>query len=172
MKFYYLLHPRPVVIIGSGSVKNNEINFMAASWVTPISEDLEAFGFACYKENYTAELVKKYKQFSIIITNDIDLIWKVGTVSGREVNKVEKFGINVESGEKLDVPIIEDCLGFAECKLIETVEIGEDYFFIGEVVNWYAKNYNQYGWKEHWNIPLHKAGKAFTFPSKSLKFVK
>ncbi len=31
MKFYYLLHPRPIVIIGSGSIKNNEVNFMACS---------------------------------------------------------------------------------------------------------------------------------------------
>jgi hypothetical protein len=28
-KFYRTLHPRPVVLIGSGSVKAGEINFMA-----------------------------------------------------------------------------------------------------------------------------------------------
>ncbi len=74
MKFYYLLHPRPVVIIGSGSIKNNEINFMACSWITLISEEPETFGFACYKEHYTAELVLKYRQFSVIVTDNIDLI--------------------------------------------------------------------------------------------------
>jgi len=171
MKFYYLLHPRPVVIVGSGSVTKNEINFMASSWITPISEEPAIIGFACYKENYTTELIQKYKQFSIIITEDINLIWKVGTVSGREVNKVKKFNIKAIPGKKLDVPIIEKYLGYAECKLINTVEVGEDLFFIGEVVNWEAKNFDRYGWKDISKIPLHKGGKAFAF-AKELKFIK
>jgi len=155
-----------VVVIGSGSVKNNEINFMAASWVTPISEEPETFGFACYKENHTSDLVQKYKQFSVIIIDDIDLIWKVGTTSGKEINKVEEFKIKVKPGKKLDVPLIENSLGYAECKLTRTVEVGEDWFFIGEVVNWEAKEFDRYGWKDISKIPLHKGGKAFAFAEK------
>jgi len=171
MKFYYLLHPRPVAAIGSGSIKNNEINFMASSWITPISEEPPMVGFASYKENYTNVLIEKYKQFSVNIIEDIDLLWKIGTTSGREVNKVEKFNIKVIPGKKLDVPIIENSLGFMECKLINSVEVGEDMFYIGEVVNWEARDFDRYGWKDISKIPLNKAGKAFAFAEK-LKFIK
>ncbi|MFZ8832264.1 MAG: hypothetical protein ACO2OY_08990 [Thermodesulfobacteriaceae bacterium] len=44
--FYRTLHPRPVVLIGSGSVKAWETNFRACSWITPIAEDLPSVGFA------------------------------------------------------------------------------------------------------------------------------
>jgi len=171
MKFYYLLHPRPVIVIGSGSMKNNEINLMTASWITPISEEPPTVGFASYKENYTNVLIEKYKQFSVNVIDDIDLLWKIGTVSGREANKVEKFNIKVIPGKKLDVPIIENNLGFMECKLINSFEIGDGIFYIGEVVNWEAKDFDRYGWKDISKIPLHKGGKAFAFAEK-LKFIK
>lgn len=172
MKFYYILHPRPVVIIGSGSFNENKINFMAASWITPLSEEPKLIGFACYYENYTSELIKKYKQFSVNIVEDIDLIWKVGTTSGKEIDKVKEFNIKVKKGKVLDVPIIEDCLAFAECKLYKETELGDHYFFAGEVKNWEAKNFGKFGYEEFWRVPLHKSGKSFAFPNKTLKFVK
>jgi len=36
--FYLLLHPRPAYLIGSGKV-GEKVNFMAASWVSPVSEE-------------------------------------------------------------------------------------------------------------------------------------
>jgi len=166
MAFYHMLHPRPVVIIGAG---NKEFaNFMACSWITPISEEPELIGFASYKENYTTELIYKFRKFSVNITDNIDLIWKVGTTSGKKVNKVEKYNINIEFVE--EVPVIKDSLGYMVCKLYKDFELGEDIFFVGEVIKWKG-NLERWGWKEYWKIPLHKGGKAFVFPEKKLIFV-
>ncbi|WP_051920511.1 flavin reductase family protein [Thermodesulfobacterium hydrogeniphilum] len=171
MKFYRTLHPRPVAIIGSGDT-NKEINFMACSWITPIAEDISALGFACDKGHYTYELIQKYKQFSVNIVEDLDLIWKVGTSSGKEINKAETFNIKFKSGKALSVPLIEGALANLECKVIKDVEIGEVMFYIGEVKHWKAQNFDEYGYKEFWKVPLHKSGKAFAFPSKKLRFLK
>ncbi|RDD52361.1 flavin reductase family protein [Nanoarchaeota archaeon NZ13-N] len=171
MKFYYLLHPRPVVAVGSGSIKVGEINFATVSWITPVSEEPPIVGFASYKENYTNSLIEKYKQFSINIIEDIELLWKVGITSGKEIDKVKEFGIKVISGKKLDVPIIEDSLGFMECKLTNSLEVGEGIFYIGEVVNWEAKGFGRYGWEDISRVPMHKGGKAFAFAEK-IKIIK
>lgn len=170
-KFYYLLHPRPAYVIGSGSVKNNEINFMAASWVMPVAEDVPSICFACDSENFTKELIEKYRQFSVNLIVDIDLIWKLGTTSGKEVNKVEEFNLKVISGKKLDVPILENSLAFLETKVINTVKVAEVYLYIAEVVNFGGKDLEEYGLKEFWRVPLHKGGKAFVFPEKKLHFI-
>jgi len=169
-KFYRTLHPRPVVLIGSGSVKAVEINFMACSWITPIAEYVPSVGFACDKEHYTRELIDKYRQFSVNITENIDLIWKVGTVSGRELNKLEAFDIKIEVGKALDVPLILEAFANLECKVIEEVEVGEVIFYLGEVKNCRAQDFDDYGYKEFWRVPLHKGGKAFVFPAKKLYF--
>lgn len=168
-KYYRLLHPRPVYVIGSGSIKNNEINFMAASWVSPITES-GIVSLACDKETKTYELIEKYKQFSINITDNIDLIWNVGTISGKEVNKIEKFKIEYESGKVLDVPILKERLGYLEVRVINQIDLKDHILYLGEVVNFDAKNADIYGWKEYWRIPLHKGGKAFVFPEKKLIF--
>lgn len=168
-KYYRLLHPRPAYVIGSGSIKSEEINFMAASWVSPVT-DSGIVSLACDKETKTFELIEKYKQFSINITDDTDLIWKVGTTSGKEINKVEKFKIEYESGKVLDVPILKKCLGYLEVKLINKVDLGDHMLYLGEVVNFYAENADIYGWKEYWRIPMHKGGKAFVFPERKLIF--
>mgnify|MGYP001626292450 CR=1 FL=1 len=170
-KFYYTLHPRLCVIIGSGKVSENVINFMAATWITPISEDLPTVGFSCSKETYTCELIKKYKQFSVNIVKDVKLIWQVGTTSGKEINKVEKFKIKFKAGKVLDVPIIEDCLAYLECRVIKEVEVSECIFFIGEVKNWEAQNFDEYGFKNFWELPYHKAGRAFVFLSKNFVMI-
>jgi flavin reductase (DIM6/NTAB) family NADH-FMN oxidoreductase RutF len=172
MKFYRTLHPRPVVIIGSGNVERGEVNFMACSWITPIAEDVPTLGFACDKEHLTHELIQKYKEFSVNITEDIELIWKVGTSSGKEINKAEAFNIKFRQGKVLAVPVLENTLAVLECKVIKEVEVGEVVFYIGEVKNWEAMDFDEYGYKEFWKLPLHKGGKAFTFSSKKLYFPK
>lgn len=163
MKFYYLLYPRSAVIIGSGSFNNKEINFMTVAWTTPISEEPPTVGFSSYIENYSNTLIEKYGQFSIIITKDTDLLLKLGSISGKEKDKVKYFNLEVVSGKKLDVPILKNNLGFLECKLIDKKEIGECNFYIGEVLYWEAKNIDKYGWKDMKEVPLHIGGKRFSF---------
>ncbi|MEM5828001.1 MAG: flavin reductase family protein [Candidatus Aenigmatarchaeota archaeon] len=170
-KFYYLLHPRPVYVIGSGSVNNNEINFMSASWVMPVAEDIPSICLACDREQYSYSLIEKYKQFSVNLIDDINLIWKLGTTSGKEINKVKEFNLKVIKGKKLDVPILENSLAFLEAKVFNKIEIAEVTLYIAEVVNYEGKNLDEYGLKEFWKIPLHKGGKAFVFIDKKLHFV-
>lgn len=169
-KYYRLLHPRPVYIIGSGSFDNNEINFMAASWVSPVSENPQIVSFACDKDQYTYDLIEKYNQFSINITNNIELIWKVGTTSGRNINKINEFRIPINKGRKLDVPILNDRLGHLETEVVNKIDLGDQVLYLSRVVYFEGKNIDYYGWKEFWKIPLHKGGKAFVYPQKKLIF--
>jgi flavin reductase (DIM6/NTAB) family NADH-FMN oxidoreductase RutF len=170
-KFYYILHPRPAYAIGSGSMNNNEINFMAASWVMPCDDEIKAVVLACEKENRTFELIEKYKQYSINVVDDYNLLWKLGTTSGKEIDKVKKFNLKVKKGNKLDVPVLENALGVIEAKVINFVDVGAHRLFIGEVVDYYG-DVEEYGLKEFWKVPLHKGGKAFASINKYLNFIK
>lgn len=172
LKFYRALHPRPVAVIGSGDVKTSKVNFMACAWFTPLSDEPRLLGFACSKENYTHELVKEFSQFSLNVIEDFELIFKLGSVSGREINKVEAFNLKVIPGEVLSVPLLEDALSQLECKVVKEVSAGDHTFFIGEVMNFKAKNFDEYGYVEFWRVPLHKGGRAFCYPSKKLFVVK
>lgn len=166
-KFYYILHPRASYVVGSGSVKNEEINFMTASWIMPVAEGVPSVCFACDKEAKTYELIEKYKQFSINVIEDINLIWKLGNTTGKKVNKVKEFNLKFISGKILDVPILENSLAFLETKVINYVDIAEVRLYIAEVKNFGGKLGN-YGIDEFWKIPYHKAGKFFVFLDKNV----
>ena len=59
-----------------------------------------------------------------------------GIVSGREVDKSDLF--NTFYGQIGTAPMIQECPLNFECTLIHTIEAGDNFIFIGEVVSTYA----------------------------------
>lgn len=163
-KYYLLLHPRPAYIIGSGKF-NKKINFMAASWVTPVAEEPPRVAVAVDVESYTHELIREYKEFTINVLplKKIEVIYKLGSLSGREVDK--SVFVKVKKGERVEAPIIEDSLGYLECKVIDEHYSEDVTLFIGNVL--VAKANSEFfskknGWNfKKVNIPLHNWGRGF-----------
>ncbi len=168
--FYYLLHPRPVVLIVTCS-KDGRINVMAASWITPIAEDEPTIGVAIAREHYTRKLLDEVLEFTVNIPSVelIDKVWKAGTVSGRNVDKSKILGLKFVPAEKVKPPIIEDCIGFIEAKVRNIIPIGEVDFIIGNVIN--AKIKKEFLYKGSYidfkkaRPLLHASGRAFTYPT-------
>ncbi len=135
---------------------------MTASWVTPVSTEPPTVGVAVDKEAYTHELIKKYKQFTVSVVEDVELLWYLGSTHGKEKMK------NVEwvDGEKVPSPIPKAAVGWAESKVVKEVDVGDVTFFIGEVVHWKAvKGFGKWGWNlDEVKIPLQKAGRLFLVP--------
>ncbi|MEX0568754.1 MAG: flavin reductase family protein, partial [Candidatus Njordarchaeota archaeon] len=133
-KFHYLTYPAITPIITSGTLDKPDA--MAASWVSPLSVDPPLFGVAVSPRRYTYELIKKYGEFGVCFLpfGMVDIILKVGSVSGRAVNKFEEFGIKIKRPEKIGAPLIEGSLSALECKVVKECDVGDHTFFIGEVV--------------------------------------
>ncbi|MFN3805358.1 MAG: flavin reductase family protein, partial [Pyrobaculum sp.] len=105
MKFYRLLHPRPTVVI-IAKCPDGRINLMPASWNTPVSEEPPTIAVAIDKSTYTHRCLQWHKAATINIfsIDAADLIYKLGTASGREVDKAAAFGVGLQPSEKVDVP--------------------------------------------------------------------
>lgn len=168
MKFYRALHPRPAVIIGSGNFKEGEVNLMACSWITPISVEPPTIGFACADKHYTRELIDKHQAFSVILTEDYGLIFKVGSTKGRETDKIKAFNIKIKPSPNLNLPLLEEGMAMFECKVRERLLVGDHLFYVGEVLYWEAKDFEEEGFKEFWKLPLHRSGKSFVFCAKQV----
>ncbi len=164
---YLLLHPRPVVLIVAK--KGDKVNLMPASWVTPVSEEPPMIAVAIAKENYTHDMIAETKEFTVNVVGKehVELVWKTGTISGREVDKVKELKIDLKPSAKVSAPRLADALGVIECRVVESVEAGESTLFIAEVVHAEAVDaFNEkYGWDIRRAKPLlHCSGRAFTVP--------
>ena len=102
--FYLVLHPRPAYLIGSGRV-GEAANFMAASWVTPVSEDPPRLAVAVGVDSYTYELIKRYGEFTVNVypAEKIDVIYACGSMSGRKINKISRLGLEATRGRQVQL---------------------------------------------------------------------
>jgi flavin reductase (DIM6/NTAB) family NADH-FMN oxidoreductase RutF len=140
-KVYTLLGSGPVILISS-SLKGKP-NIMPIAWTTMLDFDPPIIGCCIGDQSYTFQIVKKTKEFVINIP-DAGLIKKVyacGQVSGRRVDKFEKFKFTAEPASKVKAPLIGECFANLECKVIDTSLVDKYNLFIVKVIAaWINKN--------------------------------
>ncbi|MEI8049015.1 MAG: flavin reductase [Bacteroidota bacterium] len=120
-------------IVSSGN--RNKGNGFISNTFFQVTAEPPVFASCCNKDNYTAALIQETGAFSVsIIHQDIDpeTILRFGYKSGKDTDKLS--GMNVKYGET-GVPIVlNDCIAFLECKVIQAIDVGTHLMFIGELI--------------------------------------
>lgn len=135
---YRLLYPLRTYLIVSGRI-GDEINVMAADWVTIVSVEPFLVAVSIAPTRYSFKLIKKYGEFvisvpSIHMLNDV---WISGTEHGPE--KIKKTKLEFIPASKIKTPIIGNALANLECKVVGEHKYGDHVLFIGEVVAHHKK---------------------------------
>lgn len=120
-KAFTLIEPGPVVFVTTNDGKKN--NIMTISW-TMVVDFTPEFAITTGPWNYSFAALRKSKECVIAIpTVDIlDKVVGVGTCSGADTNKFEKFELTPVQGKYVRSPLIKECLANIECKVIDVVE--------------------------------------------------
>ena len=91
------------------------------------------------KSTWSRELIERSGQFGIVIPGVSAANWTyaVGSLSGRDEDKFNCYGIPVVNGPALGLPVIEEkCLTWMECRLLPDTSAAEKYdTLFGEVVS-------------------------------------
>ncbi len=133
----YLNYPRHVCVVGSSW--QDIVNFMPASWNSPISFSPPVIGVAISPERFTFGLVARSKIMSISYFhfNSWEKIDFLGKFSGKDINKVEKLRLRFFNGLKNSAPIPEDAIISFECDVIDMREYGDHHWVVGKILNAY-----------------------------------
>lgn len=118
---FTLIEPGPVVLVTTNNGKKN--NIMTISW-TMVVDFTPVFAMTTGAWNYSFAALKKRRECVIAIPT-VDLIDKVvgvGTCSGSDTNKFEKFGFTPKKGAHVGAPLIKECLANIECKVVDIVK--------------------------------------------------
>ncbi len=120
-KAFTLIEPGPVVLITTNDGEKN--NIMTISW-TMVMDFTPRFAITTGPWNYSYSALRKFKECVIAIpTVDlIDQVVGVGTCSGADTDKFEKFGLTPLKGKHVGAPLIKECLANIECRVIDIVE--------------------------------------------------
>jgi len=101
----------------------------------------------------TGANIEASKEFALALPTfgQRGLVELTGSVSGREGDKYERFGIEACAAAGVDVRIPEGCAGYLSCRLIDARRIGSVVVYAGEVVAAAAL-------PDAWRYRLHHAG--------------
>ena len=75
-----------------------------------------------WNESFEAILNTKECCICVPTFDMLDLTVGIGTVHGSECDKFERFGLHRQKSEKVNAPIITECLAAIECKLEKYIE--------------------------------------------------
>ena len=120
-------------IVSSGNKDRG--NGFISNTVFQVSAEPIKFAAVCNKNNYTADFIKESGVFAVSVLHkntSPEIFGRFGFKSGKDLDKLE--GMKVIFGET-GVPIVlNDCIAYIECRVVQTTDVGTHLIFIGELV--------------------------------------
>lgn len=131
----YLLHPYNTSLVTCKS-KNGKINVMAAAWIMPVSVNPPLLAMSIRPERYTHNLIMETEEFVVNVPT-FELAQKVlfcGRRSGREHEKFKEASLSPQKAQRVNAPIIKECVAHIECKLVKSIKTGDHTLIVGQVI--------------------------------------
>ena len=118
---FTLLEPGPVVLVTTTDGKKD--NIMTISW-TMVLDFTPRFAITTDPWNYSFAALQKTREcvLSIPTVDLLDMIVGIGTCSGSDTDKFEKFMLTPVKGTHVKAPLLKECLANIECKVIDIIK--------------------------------------------------
>ncbi len=133
-KFYYYSFPQQAVLVTCKDTRD-KTNVITIAWHTTLSKKPPLYGISVAPSRFSHELIENSREFVVNFT-PIKFVEKVnicGIYSGRNTDKINKTGFNLESSECVKTPFLKESFAHLECSLHETISLGDHTFFVGKV---------------------------------------
>ena len=120
-----LIEPGPLLLVTTFDGRKN--NIMTISWSMPLDFD-GRFALCTGPWNYSFGALRKTKECVLCITGPtlLNTAVQIGTVSGKEVDKFQKFQLKALPAQFVKAPLLAGCTACIECvveRFLETYGI-------------------------------------------------
>jgi flavin reductase (DIM6/NTAB) family NADH-FMN oxidoreductase RutF len=120
-------------------------------------------GIALHPSRYIFDMIKKANEFALNIPTRelLHHAQYLGSLSGEDFDKLELTKLPFFRSRKLNTVLLEGCAAWIECALEDTIEMGDHFLLVGEVV---AVQADDDAFTDHWLLndedskPLHYLG--------------
>ena len=123
-----------------GTHFKGKANFMALDWLTRVNFQPAMLGICVNRAHASNEAIRDSGEFSVNVpsVDMVDVTDYTGLVSGKNVDKSGLFEIYY--GQLKSAPMIKLCPITMECKVIQTVDLPTNTFFIAEIIDVYSED--------------------------------
>jgi flavin reductase (DIM6/NTAB) family NADH-FMN oxidoreductase RutF len=139
VEYLEFMWPMRHFLITCGKIQK-EPNIIALSFCMPVSKEPPLIACAIGKNAYSCSLIEETKEFIVNVPpSSLEKeVHYCGYHSGRDLDKFSETGLTPLPSKSVDVPIISECIGHMECKVVNVVDAGDKKVYIGKVVEAYA----------------------------------
>jgi flavin reductase (DIM6/NTAB) family NADH-FMN oxidoreductase RutF len=109
---------------------------ISLAWLTPVSSNPTLVVISVSPKRHSYDNLKAHGEFVINVPTAEHLheVHICGTTSGRDVDKFAVTGFSAIPAQKVKPPLIAECVAHLECKVADTVVVGDHELFVGEIV--------------------------------------
>ena len=120
-KAFTLIEPGPVVLVTTHDGQKN--NIMTISW-TMVMDFTPVFAITTGEWNHSYAALRQTRECVIAIptVDMLDKVVGIGTCSGQDTDKFDQFKLTPLPGKVVRAPLIKECLGNIECRVIDIIE--------------------------------------------------
>ena len=120
-KAFTLIEPGPVVLVTTHDGRKN--NVMTITWTMVLGFSAEfALTTGPWNHSYAALCDTRECVIAIPTVDMIDTAVGIGTCSGADTDKFEKFRLTARKARHVRAPLIKECLANIECRVVDIVE--------------------------------------------------
>ena len=135
-KAYRVLNHGPVTLVTSAA--GGRRNIMAASWAMPLDFSPPKVAVVIDVNTYTRQLVDASGVFALNIPcrNLAQATLQAGSIAGGAADKFAALGVSTFAAEKIEVPLVEGCVAWLECRVLAEPHNQERHdLFVAEVIH-------------------------------------
>ncbi len=112
-------------------------DLVVVDWHMPVSLKPPFYAFSIGKSNFSYRLIKKSQAFVVNFMSyeQKEAVMFCNRNSGEHIDKFKKSGLVMDEAEKIDCGRIKEALAFIECEVVEEMEVGDHFIFIGKILN-------------------------------------
>lgn len=128
--------PPSIVVMATCAGSDGKPNIITLGMYMPISFDPPLVCIGISPKRHSHRLIEETGEFVVNVPS-IDLEEEMhfcGTKSGRDYDKFKETGLTPVPASKVRPPLIKECYGHLECKVVQSYVCGDHTLFVGEVI--------------------------------------
>lgn len=131
---YAILEPGPVLLLGTA--REGRTNLMPLSWHCMLEFEPPLVGCVVSAANFSFVALEETDE-CVLNVPTAELAEKLvacGNSTGRELDKLGRFGLTAVPSLQVAVPRVEECYANLECQVVDRQLVGSYNFFVLEVL--------------------------------------
>lgn len=150
-------------------------SIITLAWQSPASASPPMAVISVGPSRYSHDLISDSGEF-IINVPPFSLLKETiycGSVSGKDEDKFQGAGLTPQPAQIVSAPLIAECIGHLECRVVKEISAGDHTLFLGEIV---AASAAEGLWDEVWQVDQeaartihHLGGKFFCAPERIMQ---